>query len=53
MTRRRFIAVISLCMLVVLGVIGLGIGLVATKSDRGQAALRKWVEDDGGSNQIK
>jgi translocation and assembly module TamB len=45
MTRRRFIAVISLCMLVVLGVIGLGIVLVATKSDRGQAALRKWVED--------
>jgi translocation and assembly module TamB len=50
MTRRRFIALISLCMLVVLGLIGLGVGLVATRSDRGQAALRGWVQAQVGSN---
>jgi translocation and assembly module TamB len=44
MSRRRFIALISLCMLVMLGLIGLGVGLVATRSDRGQAALRGWVQ---------
>jgi translocation and assembly module TamB len=44
MSRRRFIAAISLCMLVVLGVIVVGIGMVATRSDRGQQALRHWVE---------
>ena len=31
-------------MLVVLGVVVVGVGLVATRSDRGQQALREWVE---------
>jgi translocation and assembly module TamB len=44
MTRRRFIALISLSMLVVLGVIALSVALVATRSERGQAGLRAWVE---------
>ena len=44
MSRRRFIAIISLCTLAVLGLIGVTIGLVATRSDRGQAELRRWVE---------
>ncbi len=43
-TRRRFIALVSLCTLVVLGVIVVGVGLVATRTDRGQDALRRWVE---------
>ena len=50
MTRRRFIAMISLSMLVVLGVIALSIALVATKSERGQAGLRRWVQRQVGSS---
>jgi translocation and assembly module TamB len=44
MSRRRFIGIVSLCTLVVLGAIVAGIGLLATRSDRGQRALRGWVE---------
>ena len=44
MSRRRFVAIVSLCTLAVLGVIVVGVGLVATKSDSGQQALRRWVE---------
>src|SRR3954470_12153091 len=44
MTRRRFIAVISLCMLVVLGMIGVGVVLFFTQSETGQAALRRTIE---------
>jgi hypothetical protein len=44
MTRRRFIALISLCMLVVLGLIGVGVGLFFTKSETGQAGLRRAIE---------
>ncbi|MFL5604895.1 MAG: hypothetical protein ACJ8AD_00485, partial [Gemmatimonadaceae bacterium] len=44
MTRRRFIAIVSLCTLAVLGLIGLVVGLVATRSESGQAALRSWIE---------
>jgi translocation and assembly module TamB len=44
MTRRRFIAITSLCTLTVLGLIGFVVGLVVTRSERGQAALRSWVE---------
>jgi translocation and assembly module TamB len=50
MTRRRFIALISLCMLVVLGLIGVAVGLVATRSESGQAALRAWVEHEVASS---
>jgi len=44
MTRRRFIALISLCMLVVLGLTGVGVGLFFTKSETGQAGLRRAIE---------
>jgi translocation and assembly module TamB len=44
MTRRRFIALISLCMLVVLGMIGVGVVLFFTQSETGQAALRRTIE---------
>src|SRR4051812_47518755 len=44
MTRRRFIAIVSLCVLVMLGVIVVGVGLIATRTERGQEALRRWVE---------
>jgi translocation and assembly module TamB len=44
MTRRRFIALVSLCVLLTLGLIGICVGLVATRSDSGQAVLRRWIE---------
>jgi translocation and assembly module TamB len=44
MTRRRFIALVSLCTLAVLGLIGLVVGLVVTRSESGQATLRSWIE---------
>ena len=44
MTRRRFIAIVSLCVLGMLGIIGLGIGVIATQTDMGQEQLRSWVE---------
>ena len=44
MTRRRFVALVSLCMLVVLGLIGVGTGLFFTKTDSGQAILRRAIQ---------
>jgi translocation and assembly module TamB len=44
MTRRNFVALVSLCMLVVLGLIGVGVGLFFTKSETGQAGLRRAIE---------
>ncbi len=44
MTRRNFIAAVSLCVLVALGAIVVGVGLYATQSARGQDALRSWVQ---------
>ena len=44
MTRRNFIALVSLCVLVTLGVIVLGVGMYATQSARGQDGLRSWVQ---------
>jgi translocation and assembly module TamB len=44
MTRRNFIALVSLCVLVMLGVLVVGTGLVATKSEWGQATVRGWIE---------
>ncbi|MEO8561095.1 MAG: translocation/assembly module TamB domain-containing protein [bacterium] len=44
MSRRRFIAIVSLCVLVALGVIGLGTGLFVTQSDWGEEWLRQVVE---------
>ncbi|MEP6730267.1 MAG: translocation/assembly module TamB domain-containing protein [bacterium] len=44
MTRRNFIALVSLCVLVALGAIALGVGMYATQSARGQDSLRSWVQ---------
>ena len=44
MTRRRFIAIVSLCVFGMLGVIGVGIGFFATSTETGQEQLRRWVE---------
>jgi translocation and assembly module TamB len=44
MTRRRFVFLISLGMLVVLGLIGVGVGLFFTRSETGQAGLRRAIE---------
>ena len=44
MTRRRFIAVVSLCVFVMLGFLVLGSGLYLTRSEFGQEQLRQWVE---------
>src|SRR5882724_6539211 len=44
MTRRNFIALVSLCVLVALGAIAVGVGTYATQSARGQDVLRAWVQ---------
>ncbi len=44
MTRRNFIALVSLCVLFALGVIVVGTGLVAAKTEWGQATVRTWIE---------
>ncbi|MEO7457499.1 MAG: hypothetical protein ABIY52_14640, partial [Gemmatimonadaceae bacterium] len=44
MTRRNFIALISLCVLVALGTIVVGVGVFATQSEYGQETMRKWVQ---------
>ncbi|MFI5256154.1 MAG: hypothetical protein ACHQRK_02765, partial [Gemmatimonadales bacterium] len=44
MTRRRFVALISLCMLLVLGLVGVGIGLFFTQTESGQAGLRRAIQ---------
>jgi translocation and assembly module TamB len=44
MTRRRFIAIVSLCVLVMLGAIVLGTGLFVTRSDYGREWMRSTIE---------
>ena len=44
MTRRRFIALVSLCVLVMLGLIVVGTGYFVTQSSYGQEQLRRWVQ---------
>ena len=44
MTRRNFIALVSLCVLVTLGAIVVGVAVFATQSDYGQTAMRQAVE---------
>ena len=44
MTRRRFIAIVSLCVLVMLGTIVLGTGLFITRSDYGREWMRSTIE---------
>ena len=48
MTRRRFIALVSLCVLVMLGLIVLGTGYFVTQSEYGQDQLTGWVQQHGG-----
>ncbi|MDB4883092.1 MAG: hypothetical protein JWL95_1858 [Gemmatimonadetes bacterium] len=45
MTRRRFIALVSLCVLVMLGAIGVGVGLIVTHTETGQEELRQWAQN--------
>ena len=44
MTRRNFIAVVSLCVFVTLGVIGVSAGLFVTQSEFGQSEIRSAIE---------
>jgi len=44
MSRRRFIALVSLCVLVMLGLIVVGTGYYVTQSSYGQDQLRRWVQ---------
>ncbi|MFL5619985.1 MAG: translocation/assembly module TamB domain-containing protein [Gemmatimonadaceae bacterium] len=44
MTRRRFIAIVSLCVLAMLGIIGLGTALFMTRTDYGREWMRSTVE---------
>ena len=44
MTRRNFIAVVSLCVLVALGAIVVGVALFASRSEYGQTAMRQAIE---------
>src|SRR4051812_37399537 len=44
MTRRNFIALISLCVVIALGAIVVGVGVFATQSHYGQETMRKWVQ---------
>src|SRR5215203_296092 len=44
MTRRRFIAIVSLCVLGMLGVVVLATGLFVTRSETGQDWLRRTIE---------
>ncbi len=44
MTRRNFIAIVSLCVVVALGLIVGGLGVFTTQSEYGQDALRHAIE---------
>ena len=44
MSRRRFIALVSLCVLVMLGLIVVGTGYFVSQSSYGQEQLRRWVQ---------
>ena len=44
MTRRNFIALVSLCVFVALGVVAVGVGLAATRTEVGQRQIRHWIE---------
>jgi translocation and assembly module TamB len=49
-TRRRFIFAVSLCTLLVLGLIGLGIGVFLTQTDSGQSGLRRAIQQQVASS---
>src|SRR5437016_1283161 len=44
MTRRNLIALISLCVVLALGLIAVGLGVFATQSNYGQETMRRAVE---------
>src|SRR5258705_12581245 len=44
MTRRRFVVLVALCTLVVLGLIGVGVGTFFLHTDTGQSGLRSAIQ---------
>ena len=50
MTRRRFVVLVALCTLVVLGLIGVGVGTFLLHTDAGQAGLRKTIQQQVASS---
>jgi translocation and assembly module TamB len=50
MTRRRFVVLVALCTLVVLGLIGVGVGTFLLHTETGQAGLRKTIEQQVASS---
>jgi translocation and assembly module TamB len=50
MTRRRFVALVALCTLVVLGLIGVGVGTFLLHTDTGQAGLRRTIQQQVASS---
>lgn len=50
MTRRRFVVIVGLCTLVVLGLIGVGVGTFLLHTDTGQAGLRKSIQQQVASS---
>ena len=44
MTRRRFVVLVALCTLVVLGLIGVGVGTFLLHTETGQAGLRRTIQ---------
>ena len=50
MTRRRFVVLVALCTLAVLGLIGVGVGTFLLHTDSGQSALRKSIQQQVGSS---
>ena len=50
MTRRRFVVLVALCTLAVLGLIGVGVGTFLLHTDSGQSALRKSIQQQVASS---
>jgi translocation and assembly module TamB len=50
MTRRRFVVIVGLCTLVVLGLIGVGVGTFLLHTETGQAGLRRSIQQQVGSS---
>ena len=49
-TRRRFVVIVALCTLVVLGMIGVGVGAFLLHTDTGQAGLRRSIQQQVSSS---
>ena len=50
MTRRRFVVLVALCTLVVLGLIGIGVGTFLLHTESGQAGLRRSIQQQVASS---